>query len=101
MTESEKSSLVDGMIANRKANVVTKTWNEENESAFYSLKSRLDPLHMVELKGYLKLFPFVGGAMYVVALGIQQLARGLFEVGYVVSALVVFLPVFLFIVIGV
>jgi hypothetical protein len=101
LTESEKTSLVDAMIANRKGNVASNTWSQDNEYAFDSLKTRLDPLHMVELKGYLKFLPFLGGAMYLVALGVQQFARGLFEVAYVVSALVVFIPIFIFIAAGV
>ena len=62
---------------------------------------RLDPLHMAELEGYLKVLPFLGGAMYLVALAVQQFARGIFEAAYIVSALVVFIPVFLFIAAGV
>ena len=93
MTESEKSSLTTGIIQNRKANIASKTWSEDNEYAFEYLKTQLDPLHMVELAPYLKALPFLGGAMYIVALAVQQFARGLFEVAYVVSALVIFIPV--------
>ena len=101
LTESEKSGLVNAIIDNRKGNVASKTWNKENEYAFDSLKSRLDPLHMVELSPYLKAFPFLGGAMYLVALGVQQFARGIFEGGYIVSVLVVFIPVIALILYGV
>jgi len=100
LTESEKTSLVNAVIANRKGNLASNTWSEDNEYAFEFLKTRLDPLHMVELKGYLKFLPFLGGAMYLVALGVQQFARGLFEVAYIVSALVVFIPIFIFIAVG-
>ena len=62
---------------------------------------RLDPLHMAELEGYLKVLPFLGGAMYLLALAAQQFARGAFEVTYIVSALVVFIPIFVLIAAGV
>ena len=100
MTESEKNSLVNAIIENRKGNIASNSWSQDNEYAFDFLKTRLDPLHMYELKGYLKFFPFVGGVMYLVALAAQQFARGVFEVAYVISALVVFIPIFAFIAAG-
>jgi hypothetical protein len=101
LTESEKSTLINAIIDNRKGNIASNSWNQDNEYAFDFLKTRLDPLHMVELSTYLKVLPFLGGAMYLVALGVQQFARGLFEVAYIVSALVVFLPIFVLIAAGV
>ena len=93
MTETEKSSLVTAIIQNRKGNIAAKTWSEDNEYAYDFLKTNLDPLHMVELAPYLKALPFLGGALYLVALAVQQFARGLFEVAYIVSALVIFIPI--------
>ena len=101
LTESEKSSLINAILDNRKANIASNTWNQDNEYAFDFLKTRLDPLHMVELSSYLKVLPFLGGAMYLAVLGVQQFARGIFEVAYVVSALVVFVPIFVLIAAGV
>lgn len=93
LTESEKSSLVTAIIQNKKGNIAAKTWSEDNEYAYDFLKTKLDPLHMVELAPFLKALPFLGGALYLVALAVQQLARELFEVAYVVSALVIFIPI--------
>ncbi len=101
LTETEKTSIVNGLIQNRKGNIASKTWSEDNQYAFEALKMRLDPLHMAELEGYLKVLPFLGGAMYLVALAAQQFARGIFEVAYVVSALVVFIPIFVLVAAGV
>lgn len=72
LTESEKTSLVNAVIENRKGNLAANTWSQDNEYAFDFLKTRLDPLHMTELKGYLKFFPFLGGLVYLAALGVQQ-----------------------------
>lgn len=101
LTESEKTSIVNAIIENRKGNIAAKSWSQDNEYAFDFLKTRLDPLHMVELSSYLKVLPFLGGAVYLFALAVQQFARGLFEVVYVVSALVVFIPILALIAAGV
>ena len=56
LTESEKNSLVNAIIENRKGNIASNSWSQDNEYAFDFLKTRLDPLHMYELKGYLKFY---------------------------------------------
>ena len=92
LTESEKDKIVNAVIQNRKENKAKKTWSTDNEFAFDFLKTKLDPLHMAELKGYLGVLPIYGAAVYVVALGVQQFARDLFAPAYVISAVAIFLP---------
>lgn len=78
LTSSEKERLVSAIIDNRKIGLSTQQWSENNEYAFDFLKTKLDPLHMYELGGYLKVLPFWGGALYLVALFVQKNARGIF-----------------------
>ncbi len=93
LTESEKERLVDAIIQNRKGSLSTNQWNENNEYAFSFLKQKLDPLHMYELGGYLKILPFWGAVLYLVAVAVQQNARGVFPLVYGLCALGVFGPV--------
>jgi len=92
---------VNAVIQNRKDNVAKKTWSKDNEFAFDFLKTKLDPLHMAELKGYLGVLPIYGAVIYVVALGVQQFARDSFAPAYVISAVAVFLPALFLILKGV
>ncbi len=93
LTESEKNRIVDAVIENRKNNVAQKTWSANNEYAYDSIKTRMDPLHMVELKGYLGVLPFYGAAVYLAALAVQQIARDFFSTAYIISAGAIFLPI--------
>ena len=93
LTESEKERLVDAIIQNRQGGLSTNQWNENNEYAFQFLKQKLDPLHMYELGGYLKIVPVWGAVLYLVALAVQQNARGVFPLVYALCALGVFGPV--------
>lgn len=93
LTEGEKTKIVNAVIQNRKDNLVKKTWSQDNEYAYDFLKTKLDPLHMVELRGYLGILPFYGAACYLVALAVQQFARDLFSTAYIVSAVAIFLPI--------
>ncbi|KAL7492280.1 hypothetical protein ACHAWT_001464 [Skeletonema menzelii] len=93
LTESEKERLVDAIIQNRKGGLSSNQWNENNEYAFSFLKQKLDPLHMYELGGYLKILPVWGAVLYLVALAVQQNARGVFPLVYALCALGVFGPV--------
>jgi hypothetical protein len=93
LTESEKERLTSAIITNRKLSLASNQWNENNEYAFSFLKNKLDPLHMYELGGYLKILPFWGAALYLVALFVQQNARGVFPLVYGLCALGVFGPV--------
>jgi len=93
LTESEKERLTDAIIQNRKVSLSSNQWNENNEYAFKFLKQKLDPLHMFELGGYLKILPFWGAALYLGALFVQQNSRGIFPLVYGLCALGVFGPV--------
>jgi len=93
LTESEKERLTDAIIQNRKVSLSSNQWNEDNEYAFSFLKQKLDPLHMYELGGYLKILPFWGAALYLGALFVQQNSRGIFPLVYGLCALGVFGPV--------
>mmetsp|Transcript_32282 Transcript_32282/g.41697 ORF Transcript_32282/g.41697 Transcript_32282/m.41697 type:complete len:270 (+) Transcript_32282:120-929(+) len=93
LTESEKERLTDAIIQNRKVSLSSNQWNENNEYAFKFLKQKLDPLHMNELGGYLKILPFWGAALYLGALFVQQNSRGIFPLVYGLCALGVFGPV--------
>mmetsp|Transcript_4195 Transcript_4195/g.5466 ORF Transcript_4195/g.5466 Transcript_4195/m.5466 type:complete len:298 (+) Transcript_4195:200-1093(+) len=100
LTETEKNQLIGAIIQNKNSNLASNTWSKDNQFAFDFLKSKLDPLHMVELQGYLKILPFLGGGMYLVALAVQQFVRDLFPVAYLVSAAVVFFPIVVLIAAG-
>mmetsp|Transcript_13186 Transcript_13186/g.24772 ORF Transcript_13186/g.24772 Transcript_13186/m.24772 type:complete len:207 (+) Transcript_13186:1-621(+) len=101
LTESEKETIVNAVIQNRRENVSKNTWNTDNEFAFDFLKTKLDPLHMVELRGYLGILPFYGAGLYLVALAVQQFARDLFAPAYILSAIAVFLPILVLVAKGV
>ncbi len=101
LTESEKNRILDAVIQNRKDNVKAKAWSSDNEYAYDYIKTKLDPLHMVELKGYLGVLPFYGAAVYLAALAVQQIARDFFPAAYIVSALAVFIPIFALVLKGV
>jgi len=95
LTNSEKERLVSAIVDNRRAGLSVagdKGWSEDNEYAFDFLKSKLDPLHMYEIQGYLKIVPFWGAALYLAAIFVQKNARGVFPLVYGLCALGVFLP---------
>mmetsp|Transcript_29320 Transcript_29320/g.59042 ORF Transcript_29320/g.59042 Transcript_29320/m.59042 type:complete len:263 (+) Transcript_29320:160-948(+) len=100
LTESEKERLTDAIIQNRKVSLSSNQWNENNEYAFKFLKQKLDPLHMYELGGYLKILPFWGAALYLGALFVQQNSRGIFPLVYGLCALGVFGPVIVLVAFG-
>ena len=93
LTESEKERLVEAVIQARKDGLSKGQWSENNEFGYEFLKTNLDPLHMVELSGYLGFVPVYGAILYLVVLGIQQFARGLFVPAYLVGAAAFFLPI--------
>ena len=55
---------------------------------------------MKELKGYLGIVPVYSAVVYLAVLGVQQFARGLFPVAYIVGALAIFLPAIVLIALG-
>jgi len=93
LTESEKELLVDRVIEARhrvvvgsggkNSDKVLEEWNASKaQDAFQYLKDKLDPLFVVELKPYLKIFPIWGAAVYLAVLAVQQSARELFPIAY-------------------
>ena len=100
LTESEKERLVEAVIESRKAGLSKESWTENNQAAYEFLKERLDPLHMVELKGYLGIIPIYGAILYLAVLAVQQLARELFPTAYIVAAAAIFAPIVLLSVLG-
>lgn len=96
LTSSEKERLVSAIVQSRKVGLSTPSqsgWSENNEYAFDFLKQKLDPLHMYELDGYLKILPFWGAGLYLAALFVQKNARDVFPLVYGLCALGVFGPV--------
>lgn len=100
LTESEKERLVEAILQSRKAGVQANQWNDEERLGFEFLRMKLDPFHMNELKGYLQIFPFYMGAVYLGVLAVQQLARDIFPVAYFVGVGAVFLPILVLILTG-
>jgi hypothetical protein len=92
LTESEKERIVEAVINARQTGNEANTWTSDNQVAYEFLKDKLDPLHMVELKGYLGILPFYGAIVYLGVLAVQQLARDLFQPAYLVGAALVFAP---------
>jgi hypothetical protein len=93
LTESEKDRLVEALVKNRKAGISTNAWSNDNELGFSELKSKLDPLFMYELRGYLKILPFYGAAVYLATFFVQQNLRDSFPVAYIVGVVAVFGPI--------
>jgi hypothetical protein len=100
LTESEKERLVEAVIDSRKAGLSKNSWSENNQLAYEFLKEKLDPLHMVELKGYLGVIPLFGAVLYLAVLAVQQLARELFPTAYIAAAAAIFAPIALLVALG-
>jgi hypothetical protein len=100
LTESEKERLVEAVIDSRKAGLSKNSWTENNQSAYEFLKEKLDPLHTVELKGYLGVIPLFGAVLYLAVLAVQQLARELFPTAYIAAAAAIFAPIALLVALG-
>jgi hypothetical protein len=107
LTESEKTRLVDTVVESKKRQLVKSgstdgmnSWNNDLEAGYSFLRERLDPLHMYELRGYLSIVPIYGAVMYLVALAVQQLARDVFPIAYIVCAAAVFVPVIVLVLLG-
>ena len=93
LTESEKERLVEAVITSRKEGLATGQWSENNEFAYEYLKGTLDPLHMVELSGFLGFVPFYGALIYLAVLAVQQNLRGLFTQAHLVGVAAFFGPI--------
>ena len=92
LTESEKERLVEAVMDARQVGLQKDQWNEDNQFAFEFLREKLDPYHMNELRGYLKVVPFLAGVLYLGVLAVQQLFRPFFPVAYIAAVLVIFGP---------
>lgn len=107
LTESEKERLVEAVIDARRAGLSASNtngnnqWSENNEYAFDFLREKLDPFHLVELSGFLKIMPFYAGVLYVGVLAVQQVARESFQVAYLAGVALFFLPILALIAAGV
>lgn len=95
LTEGEKNTLVKSIVDSRQTALNKNQWSEKNQLAYEYLKSQLDPYHMTELKGYLRIFPALVGLLYVAVLATQQFARDLFPVAYVGAVVAIFVPAIL------
>ena len=100
LTESEKERLVEAVISARKAGLSAGQWNEEAELGFEFLRMKLDPYHMVELRGYLRLVPFITAVVYVAVTAVQQFARDLFPLAYFIGVGAVVVPAVVLILLG-
>lgn len=92
LTEGEKERLVESLRDSRKVGIAKNQWSEKSQSAYAYLKTQLDPLHMTELRGYLKIVPAYIGVLYLGVLAVQQNARGLFTTAYIGAVLAVVAP---------
>ena len=93
LTESEKERLVEAVIQSRKDGLAAGQWSENNEYAYEYLKGTLDPLHMVELSGFLGIVPFYGALIYLAVLAVQQNFRGVFTQAYLIGVAAFFGPI--------
>lgn len=100
LTESEKERLVESVIANRRAALEKGDWPETNQSAFAFLREKLDPFHVTELRGYLKILPFYAAAVYLGVLAVQQFLRDLFPAAYIVGVVAIFAPALFLVALG-
>jgi len=93
LTESEKTQLIQAVIDAKKSTLQSNQWTDDLELGYDYLKQRLDPLHMVELEGYLAVLPIYGAVVYGVVLAVQQFLRDLFPAAYLIGVAAVFGPV--------
>jgi hypothetical protein len=100
LTESEKERLVEAVVQSRKAGLSQGQWSSENQLAYEFLRGKLDPLHVTELRGYLAIFPFYTAIIYMAALAVQQFARNLFPVVYLVGVAAIVAPILLLVAAG-
>lgn len=98
LTETEKTELVKSIVESKR-NTLSSS-NVDTQAGYDFLREKLDPLHMYELEGYLKVVPFYGAAVYLAVLAVQQFARELFPVAYLVGALAVFGPAIVLVLLG-
>lgn len=100
LTESEKERLMEAVVANRKLALEKGDWPQSNQLAFEFLRVKLDPFHVAELRGYLRILPFYAAAIYLGVLAVQQFLRDLFPAAYIVGVIAVFAPAILLVAVG-
>lgn len=61
-------------------------WTPENFEVFKAIRGELDPLRTVDIAGYLKVAPFLGGVYYLAALAIQWFLPEIFPAVYLFVA---------------
>ena len=97
LTESEKDRLVEAVIQSKQ---VASSWNGDAQAGYEFLVEKMDPLHMYELRGYLKIVPFYAAAVYVGVLAVQQLARDMFPAAYFLGVAAIFVPALVLVSLG-
>mmetsp|Transcript_2776 Transcript_2776/g.5775 ORF Transcript_2776/g.5775 Transcript_2776/m.5775 type:complete len:237 (+) Transcript_2776:22-732(+) len=93
LSQYEKSEILGALSDNRDGGLSARTWTTEEDDQYKFIRGKLDPLRMTQLAGYLGVMPVVGAVAYVGAIAVQQLARPLFTVAYIVAAAVTFGPI--------
>jgi hypothetical protein len=77
---------------NEKHVKLNNEWDQALSYASGELKRRADPFRTVDLGGYLKVAPFVGGACYLGALFVQQALPELFVFAYPLAVAIFVAP---------
>ena len=86
-----KTRIIDAI--NKKHVSLNNEWDSVLNYESGELKRRVDPFRTVDLKGYLKIAPLVGGACYLGALFIQQAIPELFVFAYPAAVFVFVFPI--------
>ena len=84
--------LTASIVEIKRDMISSNTWDDKLEWGYGFLKSKLDPLHTYELKGYFAKFPFLVAAGYLVATASQVVFRDFFPVVYGLCVAGVVLP---------
>ena len=72
---------------------LSSSWDQALNYAAGEVKRRVDPYRTVDLGGYLKAAPFVGGGVYIAALAVQQILPELFIFAYPLAVFVFTAPI--------
>uniref|UniRef100_A0A7S2XUD1 Uncharacterized protein n=1 Tax=Fibrocapsa japonica TaxID=94617 RepID=A0A7S2XUD1_9STRA len=94
LVETADKKLVVQKVREKKASSQA-VWTAENEIEFSVIKRKLDPYNTVVLGPYLKVAPFVGGAIYLALIWVQQSLPRVFDYAYIVGALAFAAPIFI------
>ena len=72
---------------------LSKEWDQALDYESRELKRRTDPFRTVDLSGFLKVAPYIGGIAYLGALFVQQTLPELFIFAYPLAAFSIVLPI--------